>query len=239
MNQLTGAVLSARALYQILVASVPTVVDSVLGRVTRETCDARLHHMSKRQLELAQVDLQVEGREYIRKLSSDGVVVMSNHLAAFDIPVLFQVLVGRSMRMVTKAELIRVPIWGDAMLASGFICVDRKQRNKAIENLKAAKHKLDPKIDIWFAPEGTRSRTGELLPFKKGGFRFALDTRRKILPVALSGTENVAPIHTYLVRTGAQVNARIGTPIDTTPFADNLDGLMTHVRRQMEALLPS
>jgi 1-acyl-sn-glycerol-3-phosphate acyltransferase len=223
-----GVVLSLRAIYEVGVISVPTVVESMVGRVTREKCDARLEVMSRNVLAQAGVRLEVTGREHLA--TAERFVVMSNHLGTYDIPVLFQVFVGRSVRMVAKEELMRIPVWGQAMRASGFISVDRKQPRKALESLEQAGQRLDPEVDVWIAPEGTRSRTKELLPFKKGGFRLAVKTKRRILPIFIRGTDTIVPADSYVIRTGARVDVQIGAPIETAPFGGDVAGLTTHVR---------
>src|SRR6185369_16898443 len=105
----------------ILKISAPTVVDSVLGRIDLGVCDARLDDWSGQVIARTRMDLRVHGptpdwrRAY---------VVMSNHQSHYDIPVLFRVIHGR-MRMVTKKELFKIPIFGKAMRGAGFIEIDR------------------------------------------------------------------------------------------------------------------
>jgi 1-acyl-sn-glycerol-3-phosphate acyltransferase len=95
--------------------------------------------------------------------------------------------------MVAKEELFRVPIWGRAMRLSGFIPINRGNRQRAIASLETAKLAMADGTFIWIAPEGTRSHTGALGPLKKGGFILAQDTGRPILPIALQGTRHIVP----------------------------------------------
>lgn len=231
----SGMTVAGRAMVETLAISAPTVFDALQGRVTRPACDDRLSRWSRRLLEQAEVSLDVSGYERIPE--GETFVVMSNHRSLYDIPVLFQAF-PRTLRMVTKAELFRVPIWGPAMRAAGFIEVDRKNRVRAIESLRAARATLDSGVNVWIAPEGTRSRTGALGRFKMGGFMLALETGRRILPVALKGTEDILPADGALVRPGARVEVALGEPIDTAPFGlERRNELVEKVRETMVAML--
>ncbi len=142
---------------------------------------------------------------------------MSNHQSLYDIPVLFQTLDLR-VRMVAKTELFKVPIWAQAMRASGFVEVDRKNRHRAMESLDNARTALASGTSIWIAPEGTRSDTGELLPFKKGGFHLALGTGARILPVSIDGTREALVARGFRVRNGANVRVTVHPPVNPKEF---------------------
>lgn len=232
---LSALSLAARGIGETLAISAPTVVDAFRRRVDRDICDDRLARWSKKLLEQADVRLEVSG--YERLPEGETFVIMSNHRSLYDIPVLFQAF-PRTLRMVTKAELFRVPVWGQAMRAAGFIEVDRKNRRRAIESLRAAKATLDSGVNVWIAPEGTRSRTGELGRFKMGGFMLALETNRRIIPVALRGTEDILPADGALIRRGARVRVEFGEPIDAKTFGlERRDKLAVHVRETIDSLL--
>lgn len=231
----SGLTLSVRGMAETLAISAPTVIEAFQGRVERPICDDRLARWSRRLLEQADVRLDVHGFDRIP--TDETFVVMSNHRSLYDIPVLFQAF-PRTLRMVTKTELFRVPVWGQAMRAAGFIEVDRKNRRRAIESLRAARATLDSGVNVWIAPEGTRSRTGELGRFKMGGFMLALETGRRIVPVTLRGTENILPADGALVRRGAQVRVDFGEPIDAASFGtERRDELIAHVRQTMTSML--
>src|SRR4029079_5554001 len=89
-------------------------------------------------------------------------------------PLIFAALPG-SIRMLTKKELFRVPIWGRGLAAGEFVSLDRSQRQQAIRDLGAARDKMADGVILWVAPEGTRSKDGRLGSFKKGGFLLALE----------------------------------------------------------------
>lgn len=215
--------------------SVPTVLDSALGRLRPETCDERLDWWAHRILRDAKVELVVEGREHAE--GTEPFVVMSNHQSLYDVPVLFCAMPGR-IRMVAKAELFKVPIWGKAMLASGFIRIDRSDRAEAVASLRAGSSMLKAGTRIWIAPEGTRSPTGALGPFKSGGFRMALETGTRILPVGIDGTRRTLPAHGTAVRLGHRTVVTILPPIDPRPYGESRrKDLMADVRAAIQAAL--
>lgn len=220
-------VLSLRNAYEALAVSVPTVVDASRGRLSQRDCDVRLETFASHVMRNAEIAVSVRGRENLRGsgsaaggLDADArtFVVMSNHQSHYDVPVLYYVLGGR-MRMVAKTELFAVPLFGRAIRDAGMIEVDRGNRERAIASLAAAKKQLQAGTHIWIAPEGTRSVSGELMPFKKGGFVLALDMGAPILPISIKGTRDVLPSHGMLSRPGVSVHVTIHPPIETEPFA--------------------
>jgi 1-acyl-sn-glycerol-3-phosphate acyltransferase len=148
--------------------------------------------------------------------------------------VLFQSVPGR-LRMVAKSELFMVPIWGKAMLEAGFIRIDRSDQAQAIGALRdLGGQLLASGTRVWIAPEGTRSKTGEIGSFKSGGFRMALDAKVRILPVAIDGTRHVLPAKGVVVHRGKRVTATLLPPIDPAAYgADRRKELADDVRRAL------
>ncbi len=222
-------VLSLRNAYEALAVSAPTVFDAARGRLTQRDCDDRLERFAAHVMRNAQILVSVRGREHLEGSQSSlggtdaerprhgTYVVMSNHQSHYDVPVLYYVLGGR-MRMVAKTELFAVPIFGQALRASGMIEVDRGNHQRAIASLGTAKQQLERGTHIWIAPEGARSDGGELMPFKKGGFVLALDMEASILPVTIKGTRDVLPSQGLLTRRDVEVHVTIHPPIDTALF---------------------
>ncbi len=215
-DQSKSLVLSLAAMYETFLISFPTVVDGALGRVSKEVCDQRLDGWGKKIVKHARMDVEVVGRENL--IPGQTYLVMSNHQSHYDIPVMFYVM-GPNLRMITKAELFRVPIWGPAMRESGFISIDRSNRQRAVESLAIAKQSLARGVHIWIAPEGTRSRTGELLPFKKGGFALSLDAGLPILPVAIRGTRDALRADGVRSTHGAKVRVTLFPHVDPRDYA--------------------
>ena len=213
--------------------SVPTLWDTLRGRLTAEACDARLDWWSKQLLSKAAVDLSCRGVEHAQV--ERPFVVMSNHQSLYDIPVLYQALPLR-LRMVAKAELFRIPIWAQAMRAAGFVELDRSARDRAIESLERARSALAGGTSIWIAPEGTRSKNGSLGPFKHGGFHLAVGAGAAILPVTVSGTRAILPAQGANVISGARVCVTVHAPIDPATFGAEVDEpLVQAVRRAIES----
>ena len=166
----------------------------------------------------------------------DAFVVMSNHASLLDIPALIAAA-PRSLRMVAKQELMRIPVWGRAMQASGFIPISRGDRERAIAQLETAKQRLRAGVSVWIFPEGTRSRDGQLAPFKKGGFHVALDLGIPILPTWIEGSHAAMPPDSFVVHTGKDIVVHFGQPIATHDILPGeLPALMERVRVALEAL---
>jgi 1-acyl-sn-glycerol-3-phosphate acyltransferase len=228
-------VLSLRNVYETLAVSAPTVLDAARGSLTQRACDGRIEQFAARVMRNAQITVRVRGREHLAgtqsslgglggaRFNRSTYVVMSNHQSHYDVPVLYHVLGGR-MRMIAKTELFSLPLFGRAIRAAGMIEVDRGNHPRAVASLAAAKRQLEAGTHIWIAPEGTRSGTGELLPFKKGGFVLALEIEAPILPITIKGTRDVLPAHSVRSRPGVEVHVTIHEPIDTSPFKARSSG---------------
>jgi 1-acyl-sn-glycerol-3-phosphate acyltransferase len=227
--------LSVRNIYETLAISFPTMLDAFGGRVTQQVCDERLERWSRHVVANAGIKLDLAGRANV----TPGVtyLVMSNHQSLYDIPVLFHVL-GPNIRMVAKKELFGVPVFGHALAAAGFVEVDRGNRQSAIRNLERAHALLSKGTHVWIAPEGTRSPTGKLLPFKKGGFHLALDASLPILPVTLRGTRDVLRARGILSNRGVTVRVTFHPPVEPASYAvrgkAGRQALMDDVRSALE-----
>lgn len=156
-----------------------------------------------------------------------GYVVMTNHQSLLDVPTVVGTWPGR-LRMVSKQELGKVPIWGAAMRASGVVFVDRSNREQSVAALERAKAQLKEGTSIWIAPEGTRSRDGSLLPLKKGGFHLAQQLGAPIAPAWLTGTRQIVDPDSFGVTLHGHVTIRYGRPIETE--GKTVPALMEEVR---------
>ena len=145
-----------------------------------------------------------------------GYVFMANHQSMMDIPVLLASLPGET-RMLAKKSLFYIPIFGWSLKSGGFIPVDRKHRSTARETFAAAIRCLAEGRSILLFPEETRSRDGELLPFKGGGFLMALKTGYPIVPVGIRGTLEARPRGSWVNRP-QRVDVCYGRPIDVKAY---------------------
>lgn len=207
---------------------------SMIGKGSIARGDELLSWWAEKILRAGNVGLTAEGLENFEP--GKPYVVMSNHRSLLDIPTLFMAVPG-SIRMVLKEELTKIPIWGRALVASGFVPVSRKDHARAIEQLEEAKKHLANGVCVWIAPEGTRSRTGELGEFKKGGFHMARQLCMPILPAWITGTEAIIPPDTFIANSNLKAHVRFGAPISTEAGADDdIMGLVDEVRAALLAL---
>lgn len=234
--RLSDLAILAHAAVETLRISAPTVAESLRDAVDRDVCDVRLASWSRKLLDRAGIALEVRGREHAA--TGEVFLVMSNHQSLYDVPVLFQAFPG-TLRMVAKTELFRVPIWGAAMRASGFVEIDRGHRERAKESLRLARERMRREhISIWIAPEGTRSRDGRLGPFKKGPFHLAVDAGLRVLPATIVGTFYVLQKGGESVARGTPVTVTFHPPIDPKAYGEDRDALAADVRRAIASGLP-
>ncbi|PIQ26773.1 1-acyl-sn-glycerol-3-phosphate acyltransferase [bacterium (Candidatus Blackallbacteria) CG17_big_fil_post_rev_8_21_14_2_50_48_46] len=145
------------------------------------------------------IRVQLRGLEH---LSESAAVMVGNHQGMFDILVLLGYL-SRPPVFVAKQELFKIPLFGQAMLALGHIPVDRKDREKAIASIQKGTQKLNKNEQkVVFFPEGTRTRDGQMLPFKKGAFVFAQESGLPLTPFMIRGSYQALPPGVRVVRPG-------------------------------------
>ncbi len=202
---------SALIVYDTLKVSADAILAAARGRLDRATTDRYLRRWGDDVLRHADLRLTVENAASIDW--SRAYVVMSNHQSLLDIPAI-AVAVPATLRFVAKKELFRIPVWGPAMRAAGIIEIDRGHRERAISSLREAAQAVREGVNIWIAPEGTRSGSGELGKLKKGGFVLAHDTGAPILPLVVSGTRDAMPARGLTVHAGKRARVTFGQPIE-------------------------
>lgn len=221
--------------YQTGRASAVTVAESLFLAPDKDRYAARLVRWAEKVVRAAKIDLDVRGREIVP--AGEAFVVMANHQSFYDIPVVLLAVPG-PMTFVAKTELFDVPVFGRAMETAGIVRVDRKDRAQSVASLHSAVTQIRAGRHIYIAPEGTRSPTGQLGPFKSGGFRMALEAGARILPVAIDGTRHVLPARKLLVRPGHRVTVTIRPPIDPQEYGlDRRKELMEATRRSIAEAL--
>lgn len=179
--------------------------------------------------------VEVIGRENIDPKQS--YVVVSNHQSVYDILALYGWL-GIDIRWVMKIEIRSILGIGAACAALGHIYIDRSDHQAAIASINAAKEKITNGTSVIFFPEGTRSDDGRLRRFKKGAFRFAIDTGLPVLPVTVDGTCEVLPARRYDLRPGrARLVIHEAIPTDGLESTD-LPQLTDRVRQTIGLDLP-
>jgi len=207
-----------------------------VARTTRLERDPRLAALPKSWTDSllagGGVSVEVEGLENL----VEPAVLVSNHVSWYDVFALMSSL-PVDARFVGKKEIVKIPFFGPAWIASGHIPIDRSDRRAAIRSLERAGEILqnDGGVIIMF-PEGTRSRDGELQPFKKGAFMLALQLGVPIVPAAVVGSRAIMPKGSALVRPGT-ITIRIGEPIPVQGLSErDRDALVETCHDAVEAL---
>ncbi len=196
------------------------------GSVVAGTGWARLNAL------LTPMWVDVTGRERVDPEQS--YVVVANHQSGYDVFVLYGWL-GLDFKWVMKHELREVPALGISCEKLEHVFVDRSNTEAAVRSINAAKERIRNGTSVVFFPEGTRSKDGKLLPFKKGAFHMAVDLGLPILPVTIVGTPEIMPPGTLRVFPGP---ARLifHEPVDITDLGHrDVKPLMQRVRATIES----
>lgn len=211
-----------RAVATVFFIAAATVLGSLCGFVARlldSSGDgvldlARL--WSRLVTSFAGVKIVVENRATL--VPEQPYVFMANHASSLDIWAVF-VAIPRRLRLIAKKQLARIPLFGWAMWAGRFIFIDRGNGVAARRSIAEAGTRIHDGDSVLIFPEGTRTRDGSLLPFKKGGFHLAIKAGVPIVPVALCGTRALMPRGSLLLHAGA-IKVIIGQPIPTQGLSE-------------------
>ncbi len=218
MNYVAGALAT-------LLLAPPVIVLSVLG--LREAAFAPVRLWARLLHLVTRIRFRVHG---VENVPEDGsYVVVSNHCSHLDGPTIVLAL-PHPVYIVIKRELARIPLWGQAVVALGFIAVDRSDSEQARDQMQRAVDAIRGGRRVLVFAEGTRSGNGRLQPFKKGGFHLAVDAQVPILPLAVNGSHTLFPKGAPVVRPG-MVDVVVGRPIPTAGKGkEDLEDLMAETR---------
>ncbi len=183
---------------------------------------------------VSMVSVDVERND--RVLPDQSYIIAANHQSLYDIYAL-QGYTGMEVKWVMKQELRSVPFLGFACEKMGQIIIDRSNPEAAVRSINEAKTMINNGISVIFFAEGTRSRDGNLLPFKKGAFRLAIDLQLPILPISIHGSRDVLPSDTMELSPG-RIKMVFHDPIDTQGLeTGDIQDLLTRTRNVLlEAL---
>lgn len=183
---------------------------------------------SRMLVRLAGANVRIEGEH--NAPTDQPRIYVSNHQSWFDVWALAAELPVH-YRFVAKKELARIPIFGLAWKAAGHVCIDRSDRSAAVRSLEEAGNLIrSDGSGIIIFPEGTRSPDGRLQSFKKGAFMLALYTGVDIVPIGISGSRQVLPKGSFMVRPGT-ITIRIGRPIQTAEYSNATRDIMVRDTR--------
>jgi len=161
---------------------------------------------------ISRIKLKVTGLE---NFSHDKAhVFVSNHASLYDI-VTLQKSIPNNMAMIFKKELAQIPFFGWQLYLGPYVMIDRKNYESAVRSIDEAKEKLVKKnISMVVFAEGTRSKNGEIQPFKRGAFRLASQVGFPIVPVTISGSNKIMPKKTFKLKPGT-IQVHFDKPIST------------------------
>ncbi len=187
-------------------------------------------------LRLSGVRVRIDGLE---KIPEGPAVFASNHQGAFDILVL-QGCLPVQFRWVAKESLFKIPVVGWSMYLAGYIGINRSRAAMAYKSIERAAGKIKAEGNpVIIFPEGTRSASGEIMPFKRGGFLLALKSGVPIVPISISGTKDIMKKGRLSIRPG-DVTLVIGDAIYPKDTGEKalMDAVHGAIKRGLEGRLP-
>jgi 1-acyl-sn-glycerol-3-phosphate acyltransferase len=170
-------------------------------------------------LRLSGMRVRVRGLELLDP--NETYIFIANHRSYLDTATLFCHL-GRRIGLFAKKELLKVPILGFGMGFVNIMAIDRSNRERAMETVRAATERIRSGVSFGVFAEGTRARPGELLPFKKGAFYMAVETGVSVVPVAIKNTDRLMGKGTGTARAGT-IEMVILPPIETRGLSADED----------------
>ncbi len=165
----------------------------------------------------------------LNNILDEPAIYSANHASQLDIPIMCT-RVNRPMFFIAKIELKKVPILSQYIKVVGMILVDRKNRERAMAIMRTAIQDIQGGKSIAAFPEGTRTKTGELLPFKKGIFTIAKEGRIPIVPIAIVGSAKALASGSFFIRP-ATVELRILPALNSDEFFNmSIEEMANHTR---------
>lgn len=216
--------------------SMLALIMTVVFRVSAETVQVLPRRTMRLISRLGGVTVTISGIDGLDR--SRPYIFAANHQSQFDIVVL-QGYLGFDFRWLAKQELFNIPVFGQAMRRAGYVPVDRSHGRQALKSLDEAARRIAAGTSVIIFPEGTRSRDGNMLPFKPGAMVLAIKAGVPLVPVAITGTHAILPKGKLLSRPG-RVTIRAGEPIDSSAYtlkqkhelAERLEGAVAALKEQ-------
>ena len=165
----------------------------------------------------------------LNNILDEPAIYAANHASQLDIPIMCT-RVNRPMFFIAKIELQKIPILSQYIKVVGMILVDRKNRERAMASMRTAIQDIQGGKSIAAFPEGTRTKTGELLPFKKGIFTISKEGRIPIVPIALIGSAKALASGSFFLRP-ASVELRVLPALNSEEFFNmSIEEMANHTR---------
>jgi 1-acyl-sn-glycerol-3-phosphate acyltransferase len=223
------------SLYVLLVGPPFVLIALVFGK---KALLYRVGHLGVRLgLLLSGLKVELEGAEHIQR--HRAAVYAVNHTSNVEPPILFDSLheLFPRLRILYKAELRKLPVLVRAFDLAGFVPLERGNPEQSLPAIDRAAEALRDGNSFLIFPEGTRSRTGALLPFKKGGFIMAIKGQAPVVPVGITGARSAMRKGSLIIRP-VTVRVRFGEPVETAGLTlDERDTLVVAVRERVGGLL--
>lgn len=227
-----------KSLLAIFLSSVATFIFGIAGTVLAVVAPGSVMRLAVRPwggavLACCGVNLRVEG---VENIPDEPSVIMYNHQSSFDIPALVASLPG-DYKLVMKDEVLKVPFVGWVSKMTGHYFVSRDGGKGDSGKLKMmARGIREKKHTVVLAPEGTRSESGRLLDFKKGGFLLASLSGAPVVPMVVWGGKNVKKKGSRMLRTGGKMSVEFFPPIRPDGFPSGREG-MEKVEREVRNIM--
>jgi 1-acyl-sn-glycerol-3-phosphate acyltransferase len=185
---------------------------------------------------LALVGVRVEVKGLEMTDPKQTYIFTPNHQSFIEVPLLVTFL-KRNLAYLAKKELFKYPIWKQGIKLIGVVPVDRSNTQAAVESARLATENLRRGKSYAIYPEGTRSRDGRLLPFKKGAFMMAIDAGVSIVPVSISGSTKIMPKGEIKIFPST-VRITVHEPISTSGYSkENISELIKETRAKVISAL--
>ncbi len=191
-------------------------------------------------LRIANINLIVEGRENLQ--AGETYVFVANHVSIFDIPAIWVATapaLGGRIRIIYKRSLQLIPFLGWELIVSPFIPIEREKMRRSIESISRAVGAIQEGDSVIIFAEGTRSRSGRLKEFKRGGFHLAARAKKPLVPVAIVDAHKILRADSVDLQQGT-IRVIIGKPVPPPEQDDRIveRSLMKHLHAVIAAMLP-
>jgi 1-acyl-sn-glycerol-3-phosphate acyltransferase len=188
-------------------------------------------------MHLAGCPLSIEGQEHLDP--KRPAIYVSNHSSVLDVFLAIWLSPVGTVG-IAKKEVARIPVFGQLYFLSGHLLIDRGDSDQAVARLKKlARYVRENKLSIFLWPEGTRSRSGRLLPLKKGVAHLAIQTGLPVVPIVVEGAHRCWTKETLTIRP-VPVRVRVLPPVDTSAWTlDGIDAALADLHGRFADNLPN